>query len=176
MSFAAQIRGRELAYITRLLSVFGAVEQQQMRKVLGYLSDAEYGRIITRLYREGQIFWARNGELLSASRMAMENTRIENSVACFWAFISYKNLIHDFCPADAPAVATLSIKGRTAELIPVSEDNMDTINESMEHIPKETLRFLVTTDLKRVIGVNRRYSNDYVLLVKPDGSVECYDL
>ena len=85
-------------------------------------------------------------------------------------------MINDFCPADAPAIAILSIKGRTAELIPVSEDNVDSINDQMEHTAKETLRFLVTTDLKRVIGVNRRYSNDYVLLVHPDGSVECYDL
>ena len=176
MSFAAQVRGRELAYITRLLGVFGAVEQQQMRKLLGYLNDTEYGKIINRLYREGQIFWAMNGELLAASRMAMENTIIENSIACFWVFISYKNIIHDFCPADAPAIATLAFKSKTADLIPVSADNLDLINERMEHISKETVRFLVTTDLKHVIGINRRYGNDYVLLVRPDGSVESYDL
>ena len=33
MSFSKMVKNRELAYITRLLAVFGAVEERQMREL-----------------------------------------------------------------------------------------------------------------------------------------------
>ena len=49
MSFAKLTHNHELAYIPKLLAIFGVVERDQMRKLFSHLTESEYGKILTRL-------------------------------------------------------------------------------------------------------------------------------
>ena len=53
MKFAYAARDREVAFIIRLLTIFGVVEQRQMRLLFNHLSNRSYGQILARLRREG---------------------------------------------------------------------------------------------------------------------------
>ena len=56
MSFATVVGDRQLAYITKILAIFGVVEERQMRELFSYLPAAKYGRIMTRLSSEGLVY------------------------------------------------------------------------------------------------------------------------
>ena len=47
MSFKSMVKGHELAYVTKILAIFGAVEERQMQRLFSFLSDSEYGRIMS---------------------------------------------------------------------------------------------------------------------------------
>ena len=68
MLFSRASKGREVAYITELLSIFGIVEVRQMRRLFSHLSNAQYGQIISRLEREGIIYHDPGGQYLSTNR------------------------------------------------------------------------------------------------------------
>ncbi len=176
MSFESSVKGHEVSYITRLLEVFGVVEQRQMRTLFSHLSDEAYGKILSRLSKEGQIFWAKDGIRLAASRLTMERTSYESSAMCFWVFVKLKRDVVDFCAGDPPAIVTISTKSSVIDIIPVSSGTIDEIDWGMEAIPDQTKRFLVTKDLQLLAGVARRFKNDYVLLVDDSGNVETYEL
>lgn len=176
MSFSATVKGHEVSYITRLLEVFGVVEQRQMRSLFSHLNDEAYGKILSRLHKEGRIYWAKDGIRLAASRLTMDRTDPESSVMCFWVFVQMRKSIQDFCAGDPPALMTVTTKEKMIDLIPVSSDSIDEINRHMDDIPEQTKRFLVTKDLQLLAGVSRRFKNDYVLLVDAGGNVETYEL
>ena len=41
MSFATVVGDRQLAYITKILAIFGVVEERQMRELFSYLPAAK---------------------------------------------------------------------------------------------------------------------------------------
>ncbi len=176
MSFSKQTKGRELSYFMRLVNVFGAVEYQQMRQLFKHLNDAEFGRVYYRLYREGQIYCPKDGGIIAVSKLALEKTNLEDSIACFWVFISMKNAVRDFCPSEPPAIATITTESKTVDIIPVRDDNVEEINEHIEDAPVDTMRFLVASDIKNIIRIDRRIRNDTFVLVDHTGNVECYEL
>lgn len=176
MSFAMRLKGREMAYVTNILTIFGVLEQRQIRRMLEHMTDDEYSKLLARLYREGQIHLANGGNLLAASRLTMGKADSENSILCFDGFLYLKDKIRDFCAGPSPAIVTITTKTKMGDLIPVSESNAEEINEKMNAIPKDANRFLITRNNDYLLGLYRRESNDYVLFVREDGRVELHDL
>ena len=174
MSFTSEVKGREMAYIMRILEVFGVVEQQQMRRLFSHLGDEAYGKILSRLHKEGQVYWARDGVRLAASRLTMERTDFESSMLCFWVFIKLKDSIRDFCSGESPTLVTLTTKERIIDLIPVTANNAEEINRYMNEIPEETKRVLVLNEPRLIAGINWRDKNDFVLQVDSRGDIEIY--
>jgi len=176
MSFAKIVKNRELAYITKLLSIFGAVEERQMRELFSHLDDKEYGKIMARLHREGLVYRTPDAKHLTTSRYSLEKVDVPSSVRCFWAFIKIKNKVQDFCSGSAPAIITVASNSTDYDLIPVSSNNATQINESCEEIPEATVRFLVTENLELLRGIERRIHHDYALLVDDEGVAETFEL
>ena len=176
MSFTTRLKGREMAYVTNILTIFGVLEQRQIRLLLGHMSDDEYAKLLARLYREGQIHLADGGNLLAASRLTMGQTESRNSILCFEGFLYLKDKIRDFCAGPPPAIVTITTKTKMGDLIPVNEGNAEEINGQMDAIPKDANRFLITRDKDCLMGLFRRESNDYVLYVREDGRIEFHDL
>lgn len=175
MSFASNVAGREIAVITRLLSGFGVVEARQMTELFSYLGNS-YGRIMARLHREGTVFRSGDTKYLAASEFTLKRTDVASSVMCFWAFMQIKDKVQDFCTGTPPAILTVAAKHRDYDLIPVTEQTISQINETIEEIPEKTVRFLVTRDLLLIGKIDRRIKNDFVLLVGDDGIIETYEL
>ncbi len=176
MSFASYVKGREIVYITRLFGVFPVVEQEQMRRLFSHMNDTAYGRLLTRLDTEGQIYWAKDGVHLAGSRLTMRNSNVEDSVLSFWAFVASKDSIRDFCAGEPPTIVTIASKEKISDIIPVRSGNAEEINKHMDEIPAETQRFLVTRDERLLMDVWRREKNDYALLVDSCGNLESYRL
>ena len=44
MTFARAVKNKELAYISRLLSIFGVVEERQMQLLFQHLEAKDYGK------------------------------------------------------------------------------------------------------------------------------------
>ena len=108
MSFKSMVKGHELAYVTKILAIFGAVEERQMQQLFSFLSDSEYGRIMTRLAREGQFYRTPDARYLTFSRLRFEKLNVSSSVDCFWAFLELKDRVQDFCAGEPPAIITMS--------------------------------------------------------------------
>ena len=176
MSFVGTVKDRELAYITRLLSVFGVVEERQMRTLFSYLNDKDYGRIMTRIHREGLAYRTADAKYLAASEFTFEKTDIESSVRCFWAFIQIKDKIHDFCASSPPAIITIASKAKDYDLIPLDAKTIEIVNGAMYDINEHVVRFLVTDDLMNITRLDRREKNDFVIHVKHNGDTEIYEL
>ncbi len=58
MKFAYAARDREVAFMIRLLTIFGVVEQRQMRLLFDHMSNRSYGQILARLRQEGLAYFA----------------------------------------------------------------------------------------------------------------------
>ena len=176
MSFSKMVKNRELAYITRLLAVFGAVEERQMRELFNFMNDRKYGAIIHRISSEGTAYRTDDAHLIASSKFTLEKSLVKECVMCFWAFIKVKNKVLDFFPGAEPAIVTLSTKMGIYDLLPVTDRTIEQINDAVEVIPESTVRFLITEDLHKITRITRRSHNDFVLLVDDDGVAESYEL
>lgn len=176
MSFRSMVKNHELAYVTKILTIFGVVEEQQMRRLFSYLSDGEYGKIMTLLAREGQFYRTPDARYLAASRRQLDKLDIGGSVDCFWAFLELKDRVHDFCAGESPAIITMLAKTTDYDLIPISGKNAKQVNDNVVELPERTVRFLVTRDLEFLTEIDRRIKNDYAILVDGNGVVETYEL
>ena len=176
MSFKQVVSKREIHCIAMLLSVFGVVEAEQMRRLFGHLSDAQYGSIMSRMRRDGVFCTSSDALLLAQSTFKLKTVDPSERIPAFEAFITLKDRMCDFCSGDAPALATIVSKDSDYDLIPVMPNNIALINDSLEHLPESTRRLLVVSDLDLVGQLRRRYKNDYVFHVAPDKKVETYEL
>lgn len=176
MSFKGMVKGKELAFVSKLLAIFGAVEEKQMRELFSHLNDSEYGKIMTRMRREGLFYRTPGAKYLSSTRILLDKVDISSSVACFWAFLTLKDRVDDFCAGEMPAIMTMASKATDYDLIPVSERSIQLINDGAEYLPEKTVRFLVTRDLNLLTDIDRRIKNDYAILVDENGVVETYEL
>ncbi len=174
MTFANTVKGREIAYVTRLLNIFGVVEQRQLRSLFSHMSDGEYGLLLSRLNSEGMICWLKDGTELAASRLTA-GRRSKEKIRCFWAFIRLKDKIRDFCAADPPALASILTSKEDCLLIPVTDDNSGAINAHAASLPDETIRFFVARSIQDIDGIVPRGENDYVLLIDDAGATETYE-
>ena len=175
MSFASMVKERQVVYITRLLSIFGVVEERQMRSLFSFLNDQRYGAMISVLHREGTAKRSPDAKYIASSRMSLTRTDIKTSVMCFWAFIAVKDKVLDFCAGEAPTMVTISGQKGVYDIIPVTPKNIEQVNPSYE-LPESTVRLLVTNDLESLTQLDRRVRNDLVLLVGKDGVTETYEL
>lgn len=176
MTFARAVKNKELAYISRLLSIFGVVEERQMRLLFQHLDSKDYGKIMTRLHREGMIYRTPDAKYIAPSELTAMRADRRNSVLCFWAFIQIRDKAQDFCVGEPPAIISVASKSTDYDVIPLSKENISLINEMGDEIPERSVRYLVTDDLKLVSGVERRMKNDYVLHINEDGAIETYEL
>lgn len=176
MTFARAVKNKELAYISRLISIFGVVEERQMRLLFQHLDSKDYGKIMTRLHREGMIYRTPDAKYLAPSELTAKRTDRRNSVLCFWAFIQIRDKAQDFCKGEPPTVITVASKSTDYDVIPLSKENIPLINKLGDEIPERSVRYLVTDDLKLITGVERRMKNDYVLHINEDGAIETYEL
>lgn len=164
MSIAKKSKGCEVATITQLLSIMGAVEDQQLRKLFSHLSDQQYGQVLYHLQRKGAICRSKDGRFIAMSRMALERTDMQASVMAMWAMIHMKEKILDFCAGNPPAVMSFSSHERDYDLIPVVM-NTAAINESVDMLPSRTVRFLIVEDEHQLSGLEFRLKNDYGVIV-----------
>ena len=54
MKFSNTVRRREVVFMIRLLTIFGVVEQRQMRLLFDHMSNRSYGQILARLRQPTQ--------------------------------------------------------------------------------------------------------------------------
>jgi len=176
MSFARMAKNKELAVISTLLAHFGVVEERQMRALFEHLSDMAYGKILSRLRTEGLIYLSPDSKYLASSQYTFKRTDKESSVNCFWAFMCVKDKVQDFCAGESPAILAIASKDQDFDLIPVTGSNAELINLAADNLSDRTIRYLVTNTLDHLKGIDRRWKNDYVLLVHEGGRVEAYEL
>lgn len=176
MSFAGMTKGKELTFIVKLISIFGIVEERQMRQMFSHLEDRDYGKIMTRLYREGMAYLTTDAKYLASNRYSVEKMNLESSVDCFWVLISIKEKIHDFCAGEMPAILTVAGGDRDYDLISVNQRTVNLINETNIDLPDKVVRLLVMRDIGLSTRLERRFSNDFALVVNPNGEVETYEL
>ena len=104
MSFASRYRGSELTVMVKLISIFGVVEACQMRELFSHLGDKQYSKIMSRLHQEGMLYTLPDAEHLASNRLSVNKVNWDDSVASFWALISIKDSIQDFCAGDPDGI------------------------------------------------------------------------
>ena len=176
MAFADLVRNHELAYISRILSAFGVVEEQQIRTLFGHLDDKKYGQIISRMSREGLSYRTPDAKYVSSSRYTTDRTDTASSVLAFWGFICVKDRVKDFCPGTYPTIVTIATNKSDSDLIPLTQESLDRVNDAYDSIPDDTVRLLVLRDQFLLRQLIRRRKNDVAILVKDNGTTEIYDL
>lgn len=176
MKFAYAARDREVAFIIRLLTIFGVVEQRQMRLLFNHLSNRSYGKILARLRREGLAYFSPDGQFLATSRYSLDHGKTLESVMVFWAFIKMRDNVLDFCASDPPAILSFSSAAKDYDLIPGSKQNIPAINAARTVVAEATVRLIVVDDLSTLDEVEPRLVNDYGILVGPNGVEQIYKM
>ena len=176
MSFASRARKREVPTISRLLSIFGIVEERQMRILFKHLPPSNYGRIMAKMHREGLVYYTPDGKYLACNEVQAKNSDIKSGVLGVWAFIKIRDKMQDFCAGESPAIATVASFETDYDLIPLTGDNVEHINAMADEIPQHTVRYLITDDLQKIVGIDRRMRNDYVLHINENGEIETYEM
>lgn len=169
-------RDREVAFIIRLLTIFGVVEQRQMRLLFNHLSNRSYGQILARLRREGLAYFSPDGQFLATSRYSLDHGKTLESVMVFWAFIKMRDNVLDFCASDPPAILSFSSAAKDYDLIPGSKQNIPAINAARTVVAEATVRLIVVDDLSTLDEVEPRLVNDYGILVGPNGVEQIYKM
>ncbi len=170
MEFTKVYRHQELAAIAKLLSVFGIVEERQLRKLFVHLKDKEYGRLLSAIKREGFVSFFSEGRYIAAPNFIPEPAKSRDSILVFWCFIHFRSRIEDFCGSDPPTLLTFSSEDKECDLIPGTPANVAAINAQADQINSEVRRFIVTRTKDDVSGVELRPSNDYLVFVDDEGN------
>lgn len=176
MKFANAARGREVAFFIRLLTIFGVVEQRQMRLLFDHMSNRSYGQILARLRREGLAYFSPDGQFLATSRYSLDHGKTLESVMAFWAFIKMRDNVLDFCASEPPAILSFSSAAKDYDLIPGSRQNIPSINAARTMIPEATVRLIVIDNLDLLDEVEPRTANDYGVLVGSNGVEQIYKM
>lgn len=176
MKFAYAARDHEVVFIIRLLTIFGVVEQRQMRLLFDHLSNRSYGQILARLRREGLAYFSPDGQFLATSRYSLSHGKTLDSVMVFWAFIKMRDNVLDFCASDPPAMLSFSSASKDYDLIPGSKQNIPAINAARTVIPEATVRLIVVDALSALDEIEPRLVNDYGVLVGPNGVEQIYKM
>lgn len=176
MKFANASRGREVAFFIRLLTIFGVVEQRQMRLLFDHLGNRSYGQILALLRREGLAYFSPDGQFLATSRYSLDHGKIAESVMAFWAFIEMRDNVLDFCASEPPAILSFSSASKDYDLIPGSMQNIPAINASRILVPESTVRLIVVSELDMLDDVETRDTNDFGILVGSNGVEQIYKI
>ena len=176
MKYSRTSKGRVLPVAIQILTIFGVVEQRQLRLLFDFLSDNEFGKILSLLKREGFVFISADGKFISSSRYTMAHKKTLDSVMTFWAFIYLRDKITEFCASDPPSILTFTASGRDYDLIPGSIENLPAINEQAYSVPDETVRLIVTKTVDIRKQIEARKENDYLVHVGQDGVQQMYRL
>ena len=176
MSFAKDVKGRELAVITKLLAIFGIVETRQMRQLFEHLTDKQYGSIMSRLTREGLVYYLPGGKHLATSRFTVEKCHAKESIQAFWVFIKFRNHVLDFCASSPPAILSFTSGETDYDLIAVSDRALKLLNGSNFVAENQTVHLFAVSSIDELSEVETRMKNDYAIEVGPDGVNEIYEL
>ncbi len=176
MKFANEVRGHEVAVIIRLLTIFGVVEQRQMRLLFNHMSNRAYGQALSLLRREGLAYFSPDGQYLATSRYSLDHKKTIESVMTFWAFIKMRDKVQEFCASEPPAILSFSSAAKDYDLIPGSRNNIPSINAARASIPEATVRLIVVDKLAFLDEIIPRSANDFGLLVGSDGVEQIYQL
>ena len=103
MKFSNTVRRREVVFMIRLLTIFGVVEQRQMRLLFDHMSNRSYGQILARLRQEGLAYFSPDGQFLATSRYSLDHGKTQEAIMAFWAFIQMRDHVLDFCASEPPA-------------------------------------------------------------------------
>lgn len=176
MVFSKSNKGREVSIIIQLLTIFRTVEQVQLRRLFDYMSDADFGRVMSVLRREGLVYFTPDGRCISSSRYSMNHGNSQDSILAFWAFIHYRRRIQEFCPSDPPSIISFSSSGKDYDLIPCRPQSVPEINKQADCLASKTIRLLVVEDLTHSEGLVPRLENDYLVLVDQNDGCKMYKL
>ena len=174
MKFANTARGQEVAYIIRLLTIFGVVEQRQMRLLFNYMSNRAYGEVLSRIRLEGLAYFSKDGQFIATNRYSLDRGKTRESVMAFWAFIRMRDYVKEFCASEAPAILSFNSDAKEYDLIPGSRQNIPSINAGRCSISDNTVRLIVTDTMDILEDIEPREMNDYAVLVGPDGVEQIY--
>ena len=117
MKFSNTVRRREVAFMIRLLTIFGVVEQRQMRLLFDHMSNRSYGQILARLRQEGLAYFSPDGQFLATSRYSLDHGKTQEAIMAFWAFIQMRDHVLDFCASEPPAILSFSSADKDYDLI-----------------------------------------------------------
>ncbi len=176
MPFSKDFKGQELTVLIRLLTIFGVVEHRQLRMLLNYLNDSDYGKILSALKREGRVYISPDNRYVSLSKYAMNHSRKQDSICTFWAFIHLKNRVKDFCASEPPSILTFSSGIADFDLVPGSKQNIAAINAQADVISAATTRFIVVSSLDEKDALEPRPDKDYLVLIDQDHVSNIYAL
>lgn len=101
----------------RLLTIFGVVEQRQMRLLFDHMSNRSYGQILARLRQEGLAYFSPDGQFLATSRYSLDHGKTQEAIMAFWAFIQMRDHVLDFCASEPPAILSFSSSDKDYDLI-----------------------------------------------------------
>ena len=158
MKFSNTVRRREVAFMIRLLTIFGVVEQRQMRLLFDHMSNRSYG------------------QLLATSRYSLAHGKTQEAIMAFWAFIQMRDHVLDFCASEPPAILSFSSADKDYDLISGSQRNIPSINASRTLVPEASVRLIVVDDMKSLDELIPRDDNDYGVLTGSDGVEQIYKL
>ena len=164
MKFSNTVRRREVAFMIRLLTIFGVVEQRQMRLLFDHMSNRSYGQILARLRQEGLAYFSPDGQFLATSRYSLDHGKTQEAIMAFWAFIQMRDHVLDFCASEPPAILSFSSADKDYDLISGSQRNIPSINASRTLVPEASVRLIVVDDMKSLDELIPRDDNDYGVL------------
>ena len=176
MKFSNTVRRREVAFMIRLLTIFGVVEQRQMRLLFDHMSNRSYGQVLARLRQEGLAYFSPDGQFLATSRYSLDHGKTQEAIMAFWAFIQMRDHVLDFCASEPPAILSFSSGDKDYDLISGSQRNIPSINASRTLVPEASVRLIVVDDMKSLDELIPRDDNDYGVLTGPDGVEQIYKL
>jgi len=176
MKFSKASKNKEITVIIQLLTIFGTIEQRQLRILFDYMSENDYGKILTVLKREGIAYFSPDGRYISTNRYSLDHGKKLESVLTFWAFIHMRDRVLDFCSSEPPSILSFSSGDKDFDLVPGNPQNTDAINAQAETISAKTVRFIVVKDLDDAENLVPRPNNDYFVLVGAEGVKQMYKL
>lgn len=75
-----------------------------------------------------------------------------------------------------PAILTVSTGEFDCDIIPVNDKALALINDTCFELPSNVRRLLVVRSFDAAAGIERRFRNDFVIVVGKDGVTGSYEL
>lgn len=171
MKTREQIYHREGEKLLRFLTTYHALKYEQILQIFGNRESIKF--LITRLVKQGRIFYDKETDLLCYSPEAMK-TPDQGTIAAFWVLLDFEKPIAFHTSGEFPVKLHFFSDDEEYEIIYVPLEREILVNQVMKSLPRNhVMRLVVLEDTRQAA----KLSMDGVLafcVVDASGSVSYY--
>ena len=171
MQHRNQQQESHLTEITRLLSMYHALDLSQLRRLYPELTEGKLLRLLGRLEKAGRLAFLPERELVLYSKDCVPNP---STIAAFWVLMDFREDITFHTASDFPVALTFYTQSDAYDVIHIPEEKEILMNHALSAYKEDAPRRIAIVDNAGQIPLLNIPGIAAFCTVTPEGKVQYY--